>query len=217
MKIQSYIMALVMLAALVVSSVLAQHPAGHSGMEKKEQEKKMATAPYDLQFIDMMLKHHQMGIEMAQMAQNKASHAELKELATKMVEKQQKGSDQLKQWRDEWYAGQPKADHMKMSEMAGMAEMSEKSKSDHPPKSEMSGMKMQEMNRSKLEAATGKEFDLLFIDLIVPHHQMAIAMSEKALKKAEHAPLKTFARTTIEEQQKEVKQLNQWKAAWGGK
>lgn len=180
-----------------VSNAWAQHPPGHGEMKPKPQGAQTANTPYDLHFIDMMIHHHQMGIEMAKLAQNKASHAELKNFATKMAEDQQKDTTQLQQWRDEWYAGQPKPDHMNM---AGM-----------------SGMKMPQMDMSKLEATSGNQFDLLFIAMIVPHHQMAIDMSQKALKQAQHKQLKTFARTTINKQQKEKTQLSKWRAAWGGK
>jgi uncharacterized protein (DUF305 family) len=208
MKTKSYIAAILIVAALVVTGALAQHPAGHGDMNKKAQGAKTADAPYDLHYIDMMIEHHRMGIDMAKTAQNKASHAELKDLATKMVEDQQKDTDQLKKWRDEWYAGKPKSDHMNMPGM---------SKSGHANMKGMSGKNMQQMDMGKLEAASGHQFDLTFIDMIVPHHQMAIDMSQDALKKAEHAQLKTFARTTIDKQQKEKTQLTKWRAAWGGR
>jgi uncharacterized protein (DUF305 family) len=188
MKSKSYLVAILVTVALAIAGALAQHPAGHGA--------KMADQPYDLHYIDMLIEHHQMGIDMATMAQNKASHAELKDLATKMVGEQQKDQDQLKKWRDEWYAGKPKSDHMKM------------------PGMKMSGMKMP-MDMSKLEAASGNDFDVMFLDMIIPHHQMAIDMSKDALKKAQHAQLKTFARTTIDKQQKEKAQLSKWRAAWG--
>lgn len=190
-----YTTAILVIAALTVPVTLAQHPAGHGDMGKKGQNTKMTDAPYDLHYIDMMIEHHQMGIDMAKMAQNKASHVELKDLATKMVEDQQKDSDQLKKWRDEWYAGKPKSDQMNMPGM--------------------SGMKMPQMDMGKLEAASGNDFDLMFIAMIAPHHQMAIDMSKEALKKSTHASLKTFARQTIGKQQKEKAQLSKWRAAWG--
>jgi uncharacterized protein (DUF305 family) len=211
MRFRPNLAAILLSAALTAMIALAQHPAGHGDMNKKGQGAKTTDAPYDLHYIDMMVEHHRMGIHMAKMAQDKALHAELKERATKMVEDQQKDSDQLQKWRDEWYAGQPKSDHMNRPGMSGM------SKSDHAKMKGMSGMNMQQMDMGKLEAASGNEFDLMFIDMIVPHHQMAIDMSQDALKKAQQAPLKAFARTTVDKQQKEKAQLTKWRAAWGGK
>ncbi len=90
----------------------------------------------------------------------------------------------------------------------------DKSKSGH---ANMSGMKMPQMDMSKLEAASGNEFDLMFLDMFIPHHQMAIDMSQGALKKAGHAQLKTFARETIAKQQKDKTQMTKWRADWGRK
>jgi uncharacterized protein (DUF305 family) len=219
MKIKSHITAALVSAALTVSVALAQHPAGHGEAGKQGQNAKTAAAPYDLHFIDMMIEHHQMGIDLAKMAQGKAAHAELKAFAAKTIEEQQKDSDQLKKWRDEWYAGKPKSDHMSMPGMSGASEPragTSKPKSGHANMPGMSGMNMQQMDMGKLEAASGNEFDLLFLDMFIPHHQMAIDMSQNAVKRAEHAQLKTFARETVAKQQKEKAQMTKWRAAWGG-
>jgi len=36
---------------------------------------------------------------------------------------------------------------------------------------------------AKLQAATGKQFDRLFLDMMIPHHQMAIDMPRKPQRK----------------------------------
>lgn len=209
MKNKSYITAVLLSVALTITVALAQHPAGHGDM-KKGQDAKMADAPYDLRYIDMMMHHHQMGIDMAKLAQTKAAHAELKAFATKTIEEQQKDNDQLKKWRDEWYAGKPMTAPMNMQDMAKM----DKTK---PGQGHKHDMQMQQMDMSKLESATGNAFDVLFLDMFIPHHQMAVDMSQKATKQAQHAQLKTFARATIAKQQKEKQQMTKWRAAWGGK
>jgi uncharacterized protein (DUF305 family) len=211
MRIKLYFAVTLTGIVLAVTVALAQHPAGHGEMQKKEQHAKMNEAPYDLRYIDMMMHHHQMGIDMAKLAQNKASHAELKTFATKTIEEQQKDSDQLKKWRDEWYADKPIFEHMNMQGM----DMSKMCKSDQAHMHNLPGM--QQMDMRKLEAATGNEFDLLFLDMLIPHHQMAIDMSQEASKKAAHAQLKTFARTNIAKQQKEKAQMTKWRSAWSGK
>lgn len=76
MKVKSYIAAILIVVSLTVPGALAQHPAGHGDMGK--QDTKMADAPYDLRYIDMMIEYHQMGINIAKMAQNQTSHTELK-------------------------------------------------------------------------------------------------------------------------------------------
>ena len=67
--------------------------------------------PYDLHFIDMMIMHHQEGIEMAQLAQTKAVKANVKAFATNAVAEQQKDIEELQAHRNHWYAGKPIMDH----------------------------------------------------------------------------------------------------------
>lgn len=190
MKKAIYTMTL-MVAALIGSTATSVSAQGHAGHDQKANQPAAGT-PYDLQFLDSMTMHHQHGVEMAKLAQEKASHAELKAFAQKAVEDQQKEIDQMKRWRDQWYAGKPEAMNMNMPGMS------------------------HNMDMGKLQAASGHEFDMMFLDMIIPHHQGAIDMSQDALKKASHQEIKTFARQTASKQQKEKAQLARWKSAWAG-
>ena len=57
----------------------------------------------DLAFIVAMIPHHESAIEMAEEAQDKAEHAEIKALADDIITAQQAEIDQLERWRTEWY------------------------------------------------------------------------------------------------------------------
>ena len=155
-----------------------------------------ASQPYDLQFIDTMTHHHQGAIDMAKMALTKSQSAELKKFAQKLIDDQNKEISQMKDWRDKWYSGKPPAKNM---EMPGMNES-------------MTMMMGDDMR--KMEAASGKEFDLMFLDMMKPHHAGAIAMAKDALGKAEHREIKTLADQIIKEQEAEIKQIDAWKASW---
>jgi uncharacterized protein (DUF305 family) len=179
------------LASATAVSALSQGQQGHAG-HNQDAGKMAAGAPYDLQFLDSMTMHHQHGLEMAKMAQERASHAELKAFAQKMVEDHQTEIDQMKRWRDQWYAGKPEAVNMNLPGMA------------------------HNMDMVKLQAASGHEFDMMFLDMMIPHHQGAIDMSRDALKKASHQEIKTFARQIISKQQKDKAQMTRWKSAWAG-
>lgn len=155
-----------------------------------------ASAPYDLQFIDTMTHHHQGAIDMAKMALTKSQNAELKTFAQKIIDDQNKEIAQMKDWREKWYAGKPMAMNM---EMPGMNE----------------GMKMMMGDgMKKFEAASGKEFDLMFLDMMTPHHAGATVMAKEALTKAEHPEIKTLANQIIKAQDAEIKQMADWKAKW---
>jgi uncharacterized protein (DUF305 family) len=82
----------------------------HSPMDHSEMKSSpnAASAPYDLQFIDTMIAHHQGAVEMAKPAVGKANHAELKTLAQNIVADQEKEIANMKKWRDEWFSGNRK-------------------------------------------------------------------------------------------------------------
>ena len=156
--------------------------------------------PYDLHFIDMMIMHHQEGIEMAQLAQTKAVKANVKAFATKAAAEQQKDIEELQAHRNHWYAGKPIMDHGMMQSM--MQNMH-------------GGMKMDmEDTRRKLRASQGSAFDRLFLETMIHHHQMAIEMGKEAIAKAEHPELREFARKAVAKQQAEITEMNKLK---GGK
>ena len=164
----------------------------------------MADMPYDLHFIDMMRMHHRQGIAMARLAEKKGSTPALRVFAKKTADDQEKDLLELKKHRDHWYAGAPEMDHSQM--MAHMNQM--------PGMSGHANMKMDmQGDIAKLQAATGKPFDRLFLDLMIPHHQMAIDMSKEAVTKAEQAEIKEMARMGIIKQQKEIAEMKRLKGA----
>ena len=158
----------------------------HGGMKS---DPNAANAPYDLQFIDTMSHHHEGAVEMAQMALKNSSSEELKKFAQKIIDDQKKEISQLKDWREKWYAGKPPAKNMEMPGMSDSMKM-------------MSGDGMK-----KMEAATGKDFDLHFRDMMTPHHAGAVTMAKEALQKAEHAEIKTLANNIIKAQEEEIQKM----------
>lgn len=67
------------------------------------------TKDFDLAFIDAMITHHESAILMAQVAEQRAAHPELKQLAQAIVAAQQREIDQMRQWRAAWYGATPAA------------------------------------------------------------------------------------------------------------
>ena len=61
----------------------------------------------------------------------------------------------------------------------------------------------------------GHDFDAMFIDMMVPHHESAVAMSRDAIVKAEHPEIKALAQRIIDAQTKEIDQMKTWKATLG--
>lgn len=153
-----------------------------------------AKAEYDLQFLDTMSVHHQSAMDVAKLVYQRAAHDELKQMAKKMIEDQQKEIQQLQDWKKQWYAGKGDAINMQMPGM----------------KESMRDMPMME----KLTASKGEQFDAMFLEMMPKHHAGAIKMAQDALKKAKHTEIKEFAQKVIDTQTEETAQMEKWKKDW---
>ena len=147
-----------------------------------------AGAEYDQAFIDGMVPHHLAAVDMAEIAQDKAEHAEIKQLANDIVTSQSKEIDQLKAWRKAWYG------------------------SDTIPEGGAGHMAGMDTDLKQLAATS--PFDRAFIDAMLPHHQSAIAMATEAQSKAKHEEIKQLAKEIVAAQQREVDQMSAWRAQW---
>ena len=58
---------------------------------------------FDKAFLQMMPQHHHAAVEMSEQAEKKATHAELKELASKIAKDQQAEIKQMKGWAQSWF------------------------------------------------------------------------------------------------------------------
>jgi uncharacterized protein (DUF305 family) len=58
------------------------------------------------------------------------------------------------------------------------------------------------------------QFDLRFINAMIPHHEGAIAMAKDALSKSTRSEIKQLANDIVSSQQTEIAQMQQWRKAW---
>lgn len=173
---------------LALSPVAYARDEGDSQKMMMQSSPNAAKAPYDIQYLDTMVEHHREGIKMFQMAVDKAQSQELRDKAQMMIDAQKKEIPELKTMRDDIKADAPEAINMKMP-----------------------GMMMMDM--SKLESATGKDFDHHFIDMTIKHHQGALEMSKAELKSGINQQVKDKAQEVIDMQGKEITELKQMREA----
>jgi uncharacterized protein (DUF305 family) len=57
---------------------------------------------FDKEFLSQMIIHHEGAVDMAKMALENASHQEIKDLATAIIEAQEKEISQMKEWQTNW-------------------------------------------------------------------------------------------------------------------
>lgn len=58
------------------------------------------------------------------------------------------------------------------------------------------------------------EFDLRFIDAMIPHHQGAVEMAKAAQQQSKRPEILKLAADIIQAQDKEINQMQQWRQAW---
>lgn len=159
-----------------------------------------ADADYDLRFIDAMTPHHEGAVEMAKEAQQKSKRPEIKKLASEIIKAQNKEIAELKQWRTAWYPkapSTPTAWHAQMNHTMAMS----------PEQSKAMRMDMD-------LGAGDAQFDLRFINAMIPHHEGAVTMAQDALNKSKRPEIKKLAQSIISSQQTEINQMKQWRQAW---
>lgn len=179
---------LALLACLTASSLALAHEENAAMMQGSPQAKEQ---PFDVQYLDTMARHHEMGIDMMQMAVLKAQSQDVKAEAQKMIDDQKKEIPELKSMRNQVQANAPEAVNM---DMPGM----------------------EPMDMSKLEQANGAEFDRMFLDMTIKHHQGAVKMSDAALENARSAEVKSKAQAIHDKQKAEISKLEKMKEKLGG-
>lgn len=82
--------------------------------------------PFDREFIDQMIPHHQGAIRMARVELQDGEDQEAMDLATAIIDAQTIEINQMNQWREKWYGatspagGVPSSDEMAPDAMEGM-------------------------------------------------------------------------------------------------
>jgi uncharacterized protein (DUF305 family) len=151
---------LTLLAAAALGVLLAGCGGSHDmGMASPSSTTGASAA--DAMFAQMMIPHHQQAVEMSTLAETRASSPKIKALAAEIKEAQQPEIDQMTAWLEEWGMPVMPMDEA-MSEHGGHG---------------MSGM-LTDDQMQQLADANGPEFDRLFAEFMILHHEGAIDMAE---------------------------------------
>lgn len=158
----------------------------------------------DRAFVREMVPHHEMAVQMAEMARTQGDHAQIKKLASRIISAQTREIRELKAIARSIGVRPGNADSMDHMQMMDDAQAMGVS---------MDAMGM-DMNMDMLDGA--KPFDRMFITMMVAHHKGAIVMARAEMKKGVDARLRSIARGIITAQNREIRQMAAWKKAWYG-
>lgn len=203
-KFWTSLFGLVIIAVLIAGCASSGTQSPDAGMDSMATEEvpNTGTTEFDQLFIDMMVPHHQGAVEMAKIAQERAEHPEIKEMADVIIAGQDEEIIQMKNWRQAWYGS---SDTPAMSEMPSLEDMPGMGGTGH-------AMDMQS-EVDQLRNAS-EPFDLAFIDAMIPHHQSAIDAAQRVLNEAQRPELKELAQRIIAAQEKEIEQMKAWRETW---
>jgi uncharacterized protein (DUF305 family) len=153
----------------------------------------------DRAFLEAMIPHHESAISMARVAQRRAEHPQITELADAIVTTQAKEIRQIERIHQRIFGERilPNEDaHATLdlsAEEAGMGHM-----------------------ETAQELKGARPFDKAFIDAMISHHQGAIRMAEAVRQDTDNGEIRTLANAIVTTQSNEIEAMNRWRRAWYG-
>lgn len=142
------------LTAALVLSGCANTSTGNDASMMGSSENASAFSGTDIMFAQMMIPHHQQAVKMAQLAKKNTTNPDILALADQIEKAQGPEIEQMIQWINTSGASMDMGHEMPMEGMLSTEQM------------------------SALSAATGTDFDTLFLQGMIAHHQGAIAMAD---------------------------------------
>ena len=156
--------------------------SGMGGTPSAASSSAVATgASGDAAFAQMMIPHHEQAVEMATLAlEQDTASGDVKALARQIEAAQDPEIQTMKRWLSEWGA----------DTSAPM---------DHGTDGMMTDQQMK-----ALMAASGPEFNRMWLTMMIAHHQGAVTMAQDVLAATTNADVKELATVIVEAQQKEI-------------
>ncbi len=185
-------------ATLIVagcSSSESSSPTGHEssghGTTATSSSQNAAHNQADVRFNQMMIPHHEQAVEMADLVPSRTDNVQLRTLATQIRNAQQPEIDQMTARLKSW----------------GVAVDDEGGHGGHSMSGDMDGM-MSDAQITSLENARGAQFDTLWLQGMIVHHQGAITMADAELAGGGDPESRSLAMQIKNTQQAEIDRMN---------
>lgn len=149
----------------------------------------------DIAFAQSMIPHHEQAVQMADLALADGSGAskQVRALAEQIKAAQDPEIQQMTGWLGEWGAptSMPSDSAMGGMDMGGM---------------DMTGM-MSNEDMAALAHAHGAEFDRMWLQMMIVHHQGAVSMAQQVLTTTANPQVQAMAQAVIDGQTAEIDQM----------
>ena len=150
----------------------------------------------DVDFATAMIPHHGQAVDMAEMALTKATNPTVKTLAAQIKAAQDPEIKTMSGFLQGW--GQPVRATAMGQDMGAMGSTA--------GSSNMAGM-MSNEQMGQLSNASGAGFDRMWVEMMLKHHQGAVAEARTELSTGSSSDAKQLAQTIIDGQTKEITTL----------
>jgi len=155
--------------------------------------------PDDVAFVQQMIPHHTDAVNMAELVSSRSKNPRVIDLANRIGKGQEPEIQQMQGWLSAWNASMP---GMSTPAMPGMSDGSMPGMSGGSMPGMMSADEMKQ-----LEQAKGAEFDKMWLDMMIKHHQGAVDMAKTELGKGASTEAKALAQKIIDAQQGEITEM----------
>lgn len=189
------------------------------GVPKAEVANPPSDTSVDAGFARDMKVHHTQAVEMSMIVRDLTQDEETRRLAYDIAMTQQNQIGQMTGWLDLWGLTQTTmAPPMQWMSQQGMTAMM----GDHampmgtpgPDDPLMPGMATK-AELEKLKTLKGREAEVMFLQLMIKHHQAGVQMAQDALDHAQSQVAKDLAKTMVVGQNSEIDLMRQMLAARG--
>lgn len=144
----------------------------------------------DAAFATDMIPHHAQAVQMADLAPAQAQSPAVKTLATRVKASQDPEIVTMTGWLTSW--GKPVPGTMAGHDMGSMSS---------------AGGMMSSQQMDELGKASGGAFDRMWVQMMIEHHQGAVAMAKTELGAGANAEAKKLAQQIIDAQTKEIDEM----------
>lgn len=163
----------------------------------------------DFEFMHLMIAHHGQAIEMTDLVPDRYDNEDIDTIAARMSAGQSGEIDLMESWLEANVYG-PGRENPAHQNYCGLNidtghHDGECVEIDHTHE-DMQGMLTPE-EMDELTDASGAEFDELFVDYMVYHHEGAISMAEEVVREGEHPIVYSMASEMAVEQSAEINRL----------
>jgi uncharacterized protein (DUF305 family) len=178
-----------LIASLALTGCTINMPGSNSDSQGKmdggmmgNNQSSTAFSGSDIMFAQMMIPHHQQAVDMSTLAETRTTNPEMLALAQQIKGAQAPEIEQMTAWLDSSGAGMNMGHDMGMGGMLSAEQM------------------------TALENATGPEFDKLYLQGMIAHHEGAIEMSHMIID-SNNDEAKQLGENIVTSQRAEIAQM----------